>query len=67
MKVAIACAAALLLSGCQALKVTGDILSALAPTPQEQCQQSGGKWRVVTTYGPQGNPYEHQECISNGN
>ncbi len=66
MKIVLLCFCALLLTGCQALKVTGDVLSALAPTPQQQCQQSGGRWRVVTTYGPQGNPHEHQECISSG-
>ncbi len=58
--VAVCCA----LAGCQALKVAGDVLSAIAPTPQQQCQQSGGKWRVITTYGPNGNPHSHEECIS---
>ena len=54
----------LLLSGCQALKVTGDVLSALAPTPQEQCQQSGGKWHYITTYDAQDNPTTTGECVS---
>lgn len=66
MKIAIACGAALFLCGCQALKVTGDVLSALAPTPQEQCQQSGGKWRYITTYDAQDNPTTTGECVSNG-
>ena len=64
---ALICLAAIALSGCQALKTTADVLNALSPTPQQQCQQSGGKWRVVTTYGPQGNPHEQQEWVSNGN
>ena len=64
MKAIAACAAVLLVSGCQALKTTGDILSALAPTPQEQCQQSGGKWRYITTYDAQGNPTTTGECVS---
>jgi len=52
------------LSGCQALTTAGDVLSVIAPTPQEQCQQSGGQWRVVTAYDAQGNPQQHEECIS---
>ena len=63
MRLAIVCAAALLLAGCEALKVTGDVLDVLAPTPQEQCRQQGGTWRDVTTYDEQNNPHEHQECI----
>lgn len=57
MRLAIACAAAVLLTGCQALKVAGDVLDALPPpTPQEQCEQGGGRWRSITTYDAQGNP-----------
>ena len=64
---ALICLVSIALTGCQALKKTADVLSVLSPTPQQQCQQSGGKWRVVTTYGPQGNPHEQQECVSHGN
>jgi hypothetical protein len=45
VRLAIACAVALLLGGCQALKVAGDVLDALPPpTPQEH--------RVVTQRPP---------------
>ena len=57
MRAAITCAAALLLSGCAALRVAGDVLDAIPPpTPQEQCESGGGHWKSVTTYDAQGNP-----------
>jgi hypothetical protein len=50
------------LCGCQGLV---DVLNALPPpTPQEQCEASGGKWHDITTYDQAGNATQSGECIS---
>lgn len=52
---------ALALGGCQALT---DIAAALpTPTPQEQCEDGGGRWRPITTYDANGNAQFGGECV----
>jgi hypothetical protein len=60
---AVACGA-IALSGCAPMKTAGDIIRAVSPTLREQCQQQRGQYSVITTYGPNGNPREHQECMT---
>lgn len=57
---AVACLAAL--SACQTL---ADIASLIpTPTPQQQCETGGGRWRTITKYDANGIPTYSGECIS---
>jgi hypothetical protein len=50
------------LCGCQTLT---DIANAIPPlTPQQQCEDTGGRWISVTTYDANGTPTQTGECIS---
>ncbi|MDE2470534.1 MAG: hypothetical protein KGL35_17755 [Bradyrhizobium sp.] len=54
------------LSGCTSAQLSdaGAVLDAFAPTPQEQCQNTGGQWETITAYDASGAPSISNVCIN---